>query len=44
MLNIINEHAPKKAKKIKVVPNAPWFDNEYASLKEIRNYNFMEAI
>jgi hypothetical protein len=32
----LDEHAPVKSKTIKVVPNAPWFDGEYASLRKQR--------
>ena len=33
---IINEHAPVKTRRIKIVPNAPWFDAEYANLRKLR--------
>ena len=33
---IVEKHAPLKTRKIKEVPEAPWFDNEYAELRKIR--------
>ena len=33
---LIEDCAPLKTKKIKLVPEAPWFDNEYAELRKIR--------
>ena len=28
---VLNKHAPIQTKEIKVVPSAPWFDEEYIS-------------
>ena len=36
MRRITDEHAPVITKTIKVVPNAPWFDSEYAELRKQR--------
>ena len=36
MSDVVNKHAPVKTKTIKVVPQAPWFDAEYASLRRQR--------
>ena len=36
LTEILEEHAPVKSRIIKVVPNAPWFDAEYASLRKQR--------
>ena len=36
LTEIINRHAPVKTRKIKVVPEAPWFDAEYANLRKLR--------
>ena len=33
---MVEEKAPLKSKKIKVVPNAPWFDTEYKDLRKAR--------
>ena len=33
---ILDEHAPVKTKQMKVVPRAPWFDNEYENLRRER--------
>ena len=33
---LVEECAPLKTKKIELVPEAPWFDNEYAELRKIR--------
>ena len=35
-IKVINSHAPIKAKQIKIVPDAPWFDLEYNSLRQQR--------
>ena len=36
MLDIIDKHAPVRSKTVKVVPRAPWFDTEYATLRRLR--------
>ena len=36
MLGIIDKHAPVRSKTVKVVPRAPWFDTEYATLRRHR--------
>ena len=36
MMDIIDEHAPIIKKRIKVVPEAPWFDGEYANKRKQR--------
>ena len=36
MRKIIDKHAPLKSRKIKSVPEAPWFDAEYAFLRKQR--------
>ena len=36
MLSIIDKHAPVRSKMVKVVPRAPWFDTEYATLRRHR--------
>ena len=36
MSSIVDSHAPLKTKQIKVVPNAPWFDSEYNTLRRLR--------
>ena len=36
LTEVINKHAPIKNKQIKVVPEAPWFDAEYADLRKLR--------
>ena len=36
MLSIIDKHAPVRSKTVKVVPRAPWFDTEYATLRRHR--------
>lgn len=36
MTNTLNKHAPLKTKRIKLVPDAPWFDGEYAELRRQR--------
>ena len=33
---LLDEHAPMKSRIIKTVPNAPWFDSEYANLRKQR--------
>ena len=33
---LVEEHAPLRTKKIKVVPEAPWFDDEYGELRKHR--------
>ena len=32
MGGVLKEHAPLKSRKIKIVPDAPWFDAEYENL------------
>ena len=34
--DIVNKHAPLKQRTIKIVDHAPWFDDEYASLRRCR--------
>ena len=34
--SVLNDHAPKKSRTIKIVPEAPWFDQEYANLRKER--------
>ena len=29
MANLMDRHAPKVTKEVKIVPSAPWFDTEY---------------
>ena len=36
MTNVMNKHAPEITKTIRLVPHAPWFDAEYASLRRQR--------
>ena len=36
MSGVVDSHAPLKTKQIKIVPNAPWFDFEYKSLRRLR--------
>ena len=36
MTNVMNKHAPVITKTIRLVPHAPWFDAEYASLRRQR--------
>ena len=36
MKELVDTYAPLKTKNIKVVPNAPWFDTEYADLRKSR--------
>ena len=36
VVNVLDKHAPKKTTKIRVVENAPWFDNEYLNLRKER--------
>ena len=33
---LVDEVAPVKSKVIKLVPNAPWFDEEYANIRKLR--------
>ena len=33
---VIDEHAPVKTKTVKIIPTAPWFYSEYASLRRRR--------
>ena len=33
---ILDKHAPIKTKEIRILPNAPWFDEEYAELRRQR--------
>ena len=35
-ISVLNKHAPIKTKRVKIVPNAPWFDFEYSSLRRLR--------
>ena len=34
--SVLNDQAPIKSRTIKIVPNAPWFDHEYAELRKQR--------
>ena len=34
--HVLDEHAPLKTRKMKIVPDAPWFDVEYANLRKLR--------
>ena len=34
---LLDDHAPVKSRKIKVVPDAPWFNTEYANLRKQRH-------
>ena len=36
MRRAIDEFAPIKSRSVKIVPNAPWFDHEYANLRRCR--------
>ena len=36
LAQIVNKHAPILSKTISVVPDAPWFDAEYANLRKLR--------
>ena len=36
MAEVLNEHAPLKSKKVKIIPDAPWFDGEYDNLRKLR--------
>lgn len=36
MTTVMNKHAPEMTKNIRLVPHAPWFDTEYASLRRQR--------
>ena len=36
MKELLDKHAPLITKTIKVVPNAPWFDDEYKQLRKSR--------
>ena len=36
LANLVEEHAPRKTKEIKVVPEAPWFNAEYAEQRKLR--------
>ena len=36
MFHVVNTHAPEKTKTVKLVPQAPWFDAEYATLRRQR--------
>ena len=36
LVEVVNKHAPVVTKTINVVPNAPWFDKEYANLRKLR--------
>ena len=36
MKELVDKHAPLKTKNIKIVPNSPWFDNEYRDLRTLR--------
>ena len=36
LTNIVGKYATWKTRKIKVVPDAPWFDAEYANLRKLR--------
>ena len=36
MAETLEKHAPLKTKKIKIVPDTPWFDGEYANLRRLR--------
>ena len=33
---LLDEHAPVRRKKVKIVSNAPWFDSEYSNLRKLR--------
>ena len=34
--DVLDKHAPVKTKEIRILPNAPWFDEEYAALRRQR--------
>ena len=36
LTNIMQEHAPLKKKKVKIIQSAPWFDSEYNNLRNLR--------
>ena len=36
MANLMDRHAPKVTKEVKIVPSAPWFDTEYKELRRHR--------
>ena len=36
MKEMMDSRAPEKTKSVKIVPNAPWFDHEYANLRKQR--------
>ena len=36
LVEIMENKAPEKTKRIKIVPEAPWFDNEYKSARKLR--------
>ena len=36
MMSIMDRHAPKRTKKVKIAENASWFDNEYKELRKKR--------
>ena len=33
---VLDEHAPRKSRRVKVVNTAPWFDFEYVNLRKLR--------
>ena len=36
LAEVLQKHAPLMSMKQKIVPNAPWFDNEYRNLRKLR--------
>ena len=34
--DMMNQKAPERSKRVKIVPDAPWFDNEYKELRKQR--------
>ena len=36
LIELVEEYAPLKTRRIKIVPETPWFDYEYAELRKIR--------
>ena len=36
LAEVVDKHAPKRTKEVKIVPTAPWFDNEYRELRKVR--------
>ena len=36
MSDLVSEYAPLKTREIKIVPEAPWFDAEYAEQRKLR--------